>query len=79
MTAETLDAPQYRRRPADMGTLLRAALAVAGTGMSLAAFALWVMPGTSNLPELTLIKLGLSLFLLIGGLSCLTGSRRARR
>ncbi|APZ54528.1 hypothetical protein [Salipiger abyssi] len=76
MTAYTTPIPP--RTPAAglaLGLFLRAVLLVVGSGLTMAAFGLWLMPGASQLPELALIKLGLSLFFLIGGLCCITGAR----
>lgn len=61
-----------------LGVVLRAVLLIVGSGLTLSAFGLWLMPGASHLPQVALIKLGLSLFFLIGGLCCITGARIGR-
>ncbi|GGG59636.1 hypothetical protein GCM10011415_01910 [Salipiger pallidus] len=57
----------------------RVALAVVGLAMTLSAFALWLVPGSTPVPDVMFIKLGSSLFLLIGGLSALVGARSQHR
>lgn len=60
------------------GLMMRLVLTMLGSAMIIAAFALWVVPEATAKPELLLIKLGLSLFVLIAGLCCLVGSRNMR-
>lgn len=47
-----------------------------GVVLCVAALGLWLVPGASFDPSLMLIKLGLSIFLMIGGLLCLSVARR---
>lgn len=58
-----------------VGLLARLVLAVLGTALSISAFALWLTPGASAEPELSLMKLGVSVFMLICGMSCLIAAR----
>ncbi len=53
----------------------RFVLAMLGAALMSSSFALWLVPGTSGIPELSLIKLGLSVFMLIGGLGCISSTR----
>jgi hypothetical protein len=39
---------------------------------------LWAVPGSENMPELSLMKLGISVFMLIAGLCCIVSARRVR-
>ncbi|MCR8550185.1 hypothetical protein M4578_20385 [Salipiger sp. P9] len=78
MTAEITPIPTHAAAGDLLALTLRLGLLVVGAAMALSAFGLWLVPGASHLPELTLIKLGLSLFLLIGGLCCLTGASARR-
>lgn len=48
----------------------------AGVVLCVAALGLWLVPGASFDPALMLIKLGLSIFFMIGGSICLSASRR---
>ncbi len=50
-------------------------LSLLGSALMFSSFALWLVPGSSGLPELSLIKLGLSVFMLIGGLCCIASTR----
>lgn len=63
----------------DAATLAtRGLLAILGAALLLAAFGLWLVPGASYAPDLMLAKLGLSLFMLLSGASCLTGAKGTR-
>ncbi|MBY6005816.1 hypothetical protein KUV62_17990 [Salipiger bermudensis] len=77
----TLGTGAPRQAPAaiDAARLVtRALLGLLGAGLLIAAFGFWLVPGATYSPELMLAKLGLSLFLLITGLSCLIGARGER-
>ena len=43
-------------------------LMIVGFGLTLSAFGIWLVRGTEGAPELSLIKLGVSLFMLIAGM-----------
>ncbi len=49
---------------------------IGGVSLLIAAAGLWVMPGANWDPMLMLVKLGLSLFLLCGGIMFLMAARR---
>lgn len=78
MTAETARLPRRCRASETFLPVLRAALTLSGSLLALSAFGLWLTPGTVHTPELMPIRLGLSLFLLIGGLCCVHGGRNLR-
>ncbi|MFZ5964683.1 hypothetical protein ACOXXX_17205 [Thalassococcus sp. BH17M4-6] len=61
-----------------MAPLIRMGFGVAGWSLMFSAFGLWAVPGSENVPELSLIKLGLSVFMLIGGLCCIVSARGLR-
>ncbi|MFP4327813.1 MAG: hypothetical protein ACLFQL_07370 [Paracoccaceae bacterium] len=54
---------------------------IAGAGLVAAALGLWVLPGASMAADLLLMKLGLSLFLGLGGLALIgpDGLSRGRK
>ena len=47
-----------------------------GVVLCVAALGLWLVPGASFDPSLMLMKLGLSIFFMIGGAMCLAAARR---
>ncbi|WGW02471.1 hypothetical protein [Tropicibacter oceani] len=47
-----------------------------GISLCISAFGLWLVPGGQGLPEVSLIKMGLSAALLIAGLCCMVMIRR---
>ncbi len=59
-------------RPA---AISRFVLALLGWGLMTASFAMWLGPTISGAPEVALMKLGLSVFMLIGGLCCVNSTR----
>lgn len=59
--------------------ILRLALSIIGCALGLSAFGLWLMPGTGGLPELSLMKLGLSLFMLLLGVCFLVMAEKNKR
>ncbi|CUH80104.1 hypothetical protein [Tropicibacter naphthalenivorans] len=60
------------------GLLMRGVLTVAGAALVMAAFGLWLVPGEPDAPALSLIRLGVSLFMLISGMCSLVISRSGR-
>lgn len=60
------------------GFVLRLLLGLMGASLTLASFGLWLVPGDGDAPSLSLMKLGVSLFMLISGLCCLVISRAQR-
>jgi len=52
---------------------------VTGAGLVAAALGLWVLPGSSMAADLLLMKLGLSLFLGLGGLALIGPFSLSRR
>ncbi|MDQ2095263.1 hypothetical protein [Rhodalgimonas zhirmunskyi] len=48
-----------------------------GIVMSVSAFGLWIVPGSSYDPQLMLLKMGVTLFLMIGGAMFLVAARKA--
>ncbi len=73
-TAQTL-APARNSAPNMIARLL---LTIMGTAMGVSAFGVWLVPGGSGLPDLTMMKLAASVMLLILGLSCIFLAREAR-
>lgn len=71
--------PPSRDAAVNRCVITRAVLAVVGSALAFSAFALWLVPGSSNDPELSLMKLGLSLFMLIAGAACYLSARGACR
>ena len=80
MTVTSVD-PTLPTEPQDerVGTLARMGLAVFGAGLSFSAFGLWLTPGANVEPELSLMKLGVSVFMLVAGVGCVIASRPATR
>jgi hypothetical protein len=58
--------------------LTRALFVVNGSGLLAAAGGLWLVPGSNLGADVLLMKLGLSLFLALGGLTFLSASRKPR-
>jgi hypothetical protein len=48
--------------------LVKTVLLVLGSGLIMSAFGIWLVRGTADAPGLSLIKLGVSLFMLILGM-----------
>ncbi len=72
MTAKT--AEFAAKHPTELNVahiVMRLAMCLVGASMCASAFGLWLVPVASAMPELSLMKLGLSLFMLISGLCCL--------
>ncbi len=63
----------------DRVSVKRVVLAMAGFALMVSAFGLWVAPVQDGEPSLYLMKLGLSLFMLLGGVAFLLSSRPLRR
>lgn len=61
------------------GFALRVCLTVMGGGLTLAAFGIWLVPGSGDLPMLSLMKFGVSLFMLIAGMCCVVMGRDPAR
>ena len=74
----TLSIEQLTRHNEGTGAMARIAFGIVGWSLLFSAFGLWAMPGSDNVPELSLIKLGLSVFMLIGGLCCIVSTRAVR-
>lgn len=65
-------------RPASLpNALARLMLSVTGTALGCSAFGIWLVPAGGGLPDLSLVKLGLSLGFLLGGLCCVVIARDA--
>ncbi|MBV2361367.1 hypothetical protein KUH32_16500 [Thalassococcus sp. CAU 1522] len=54
----------------------RLIVSIVGVALTASAFGIWLVPGDIRYPEMSLLKLGLSLFMLLSGLCCLTVLRR---
>ena len=79
MSAVTTDMPRQTSSERSLaGMALRGVLGLAGAALCVSAFGLWLVPGAAGMPELSLIKLGLSVYMLIGGLCCLVTARAGR-
>ena len=61
------------------GALMRVVGALCGLALVVSAFGIWLVPADLHYPELLLIKLGVSLFMLIVGLCCLSCARPVRK
>ncbi|KMK67014.1 hypothetical protein [Puniceibacterium sp. IMCC21224] len=70
--------PAEQTHQAAPGTVGRFFYAVAGSALLFSALGLWMVPSGAALPELTLMKLGLSVLMLVGGLCCLVSTRGRR-
>ncbi len=85
MTASAGDVAQGSAGTANSvpNMIARLMLAVIGSAFVCSAFGLWLIPGDGVFPEMSLIKMGLSLFMLIGGMCCLvcakSGGGRTRQ
>ena len=80
MTAKTADFAA--KRPVELRlvhVVMRLALMLLGASLCASAFGLWLVPAASAVPELSLMKLGLSLFMLISGLCCLVLAKGAQK
>ncbi|MDJ0821509.1 MAG: hypothetical protein QNJ09_06815 [Paracoccaceae bacterium] len=80
MTAKSADIAVTR--PVEMSIVhlvMRLALMLLGAALCASAFGLWLVPAASAVPELSLMKLGLSLFMLISGLCCLVLAKGAQK
>jgi hypothetical protein len=77
MSAITHDRPTVSVPETVPALLSRLFLGVVGTALAAASIGLWVVPGAEG-PGLALIKLGLSIFLAVCGLSCLACAPRRR-
>ena len=79
MSVTSTDLPEAtdadRARPA---LLTRLVLGITGWSLLFSAFGLWAVPGSANVPELSLMKLGVSIFMLIGGMCCIVRTRPGR-
>lgn len=64
-----------RGEPCVLTRVLRATI---GLGLVLAALALWLVPGLDPVPEVRLMKLGLSLLLGVWGAGLFVGARLHR-
>ncbi|MEC3860267.1 hypothetical protein VK792_03140 [Mesobacterium sp. TK19101] len=64
--------------PQGPGIPARIAIGLAGLALMIAAVGLWLTPGLDPFPEVSLMKLGLSLFMALGGWG-LTAMARLRR
>lgn len=78
MAVSSTNLPQPDPRELGPGLLRRLLLGIAGWGLLFSAFGLWAVPGSDNVPELSLMKLGLSVFMLLTGLCCIVSTRRER-
>ncbi|KUF11819.1 hypothetical protein [Pseudoponticoccus marisrubri] len=58
--------------------VLRLGLAVLGGGLMLSALGIWLVGDAQGGPGLALVKLGVSLFMMMAGLCCVSLSRRPR-
>ena len=76
MTASPIDVSQDPMpRDTRPRVFLRLGLGVLGWALLFSSFGLWAVPGSENAPELSLMKLGLSVFILIAGLCCIVSAR----
>lgn len=76
MTVTTAQ-PEYRAQENTQrfGVIARISVAVLGAALVFAAFGVWLTPGASAAPELSLMKLGVSVFMLVAGMGCLIAAR----
>lgn len=58
--------------------IARMLLMIMGVAMGISAFGIWLVPGGSGLPDLTMMKLAASVMLLILGMCCVFLAREAR-
>ena len=63
--------------PLSPAVFVRFALSILGAAFVLAAFMVWLVPTAQGLPQVSLIKMGLSSGTLIAGLCCLVLAREA--
>ena len=76
MTATLAEPASRARREIAISTvIIRLGLAIVGAALVFSAFGLWLVPGAAAMPGLSLMKLGISLFMLIFGMCCLVGAR----
>lgn len=54
-------------------------LIVFGAALVVSAFGVWLMPTAGGLPEVTLLKIGISAGTMLGGLCCIVFAQEARR
>ena len=75
-----LSAPARPKRETDSiaSGIRRIALAVLGVALIVSSFGVWIMQSAYTPPELSLMKLGLSLLMLIAGLCFYVSARQVR-
>lgn len=54
-------------------------LIVFGAALVVSSFAVWLVPTAEGLPEVTLLKIGVTTATLIGGLCCIVLAKEAKR
>lgn len=59
--------------------VFRIVLTFVGVVFLLSAFGLWLVPGATGPAALSLMRLGVSLFMLLSGMCCLSGARALSR
>lgn len=69
-------AKQTPSMPAPSRFVQRFLLSLFGFSTAIAAVGIWIISGASADPVMSMVKLGVSLFMLIAGLSCLLAARR---
>lgn len=57
------------------GAVARFVFALSGTALMASSIGLWVVPTAASVPEVTLMKLGISVLMLMGGLFCFVSMR----
>ncbi|MFZ7093365.1 hypothetical protein [Primorskyibacter sp. 2E233] len=68
-----------RRVPTEVpfaGVLMALVFGFIGSTLCISAFGLWLVPGTAEMPGISLMKVGLSVFMLIGGMCFLVMARQ---
>ncbi|MFD1341793.1 hypothetical protein [Litorisediminicola beolgyonensis] len=71
--------PSIETPDTGVALLPRLLLGLVGAALVFSGFGVWLFPAAEDLPELTLMKLGVSVFMVTGGACCLAIAQPFRR